>query len=155
MKFDNSPVPLIDAQRFAGKWYSLTSIPTFLDKDWLETIEHYTPREGGFDVRTTYRKEGESRQRVITSRLFLPQNGPQGALKAQFWWPIKIDYSIIAFAPDGSWMVGGDPKKKMFFILGRRPSLPPAEMAAIVARCQALGYPTGKLRSQQHGAEPR
>jgi apolipoprotein D and lipocalin family protein len=150
MNFDNAPVPVIDPQRFAGKWYSLTSIPTFLDKKWRETIEHYTPTKTGFDVRTTYRLVDESKQRVITSRLILPKKGPQGALKAQFWWPIKIDYTILALAPDYSWMVGGDPKKKMLFILARKPSLPAAELAAIVARCKELGYATEKLQSQEH-----
>ncbi len=150
MNFTNSPVPVLDSQKFAGKWHSLTSIPTFLDKDWLETVEYYTPRAGGFDVRTTYRREGETKQRVITSRLFLPRKGPQGALKAQFWWPLKISYPIIALAPDYSWMVGGSPDRKMLFVLARKPSLPSAELAAIVARCKELGYETGKLKSQEH-----
>jgi apolipoprotein D and lipocalin family protein len=152
MNFDNNPVPEIDPQRFSGKWYSLTSIPTFLDKDWIETIEHYTPREGGFDVHTTYRRDGETKQREISSKLFFPKKGPDGALKAQFFWPIKVPYSIIAFAPDGSWMVGGSPDKKMLFILARRPSLPAKLMAEILARCRELGYATEKLRSQRHAA---
>ena len=37
MAFSNEPVESIDLKRFDGKWYSLTSIPTMMDKDWLET----------------------------------------------------------------------------------------------------------------------
>lgn len=150
MTFENTPLPVIDPERFQGTWYSLTSIPTPLDKDWLETVEHYTPRKGGYDVRTTYRKEGEEKLREIKSRLFVPKKGPQGAIKAQFWWPFKVDYTIIAMAPDGSWMVGGQPSKKLLFILSRKPTLPPNVLAEIVERCRQLGYATDKLKSQQH-----
>lgn len=146
--FDNRPVPVIDPSQFAGRWYSLTSIPTPLDKNWRRTVENYTPRPGGYDVHTTYEKNG--RPGEISSRLFVPKKGPQGAIKAQFLWPFKVDYTIIAQAPDGSWMVGGHPTKKLLFILARQPSLPAAELAAIVRRCGELGYPVGKLQSQEH-----
>ena len=151
MTFENDPVQVIDKERFAGTWYSLMSIPTFLDKNWRQTIEHYTLREDRFDVRTTYRKVGDAKLHEIKSKLFLPRQGPMGALKAQFWWPIRVPYSIIAIAPDYSWMVGGSPDKKMLFILARTPSLPDELMKQIIARCAEIGYATDKLTSQQHG----
>jgi apolipoprotein D and lipocalin family protein len=150
MTFDNQPVPVLEPKVFEGKWYSLTSIPTPLDRKWRETAESYTSHKGGYDVHTVYRKVGETRWRKISSRLFVPKRGPQGALKAQFWWPFKVDYTIIKIAPDGSWMVGGHPKKKLLFILSRTPSLPAQQMAEIVARCKELGYPVEKLQSQEH-----
>jgi apolipoprotein D and lipocalin family protein len=150
MNFDNQPLSVLDSKRFEGKWYSLLSIPTPLDKNWRQTAESYTPREGGYDVHTVYRKVGETKWRTISSRLFVPKHGPQGGLKAQFWWPFKVDYTIIAMAPDGSWMVGGHPKKKLLFILSRTPSLPAKQMEEIVERCKALGYPVEKLKSQEH-----
>jgi apolipoprotein D and lipocalin family protein len=151
MTFENQPLAVLEPQRFEGKkWYSLMSIPTPLDKNWRETAESYTPRKGGYDVHTVYRLKGETRWREISSRLFAPKHGPQGALKAQFWWPFKVDYSILAIAPDGSWMVGGHPKKKMLFILSRTPSLPEATLKSIIQRCRELGYPVEKLTSQEH-----
>jgi len=150
MNFENQPLPVLEPQRFVGKWYSLMSIPTPLDKNWRETAESYTPRPGGYDVHTVYRRKGETRWREISSRLFIPKHGPEGALKAQFWWPFKVDYSILAIAPDGSWMVGGHPKKKLLFILSRTPSLPEATMKSIIQRCRELGYPVEKLQSQEH-----
>ena len=47
-------------------------------------------------------------------------------------------------------MVGGHPKKKLLFILSRNPSLPEDQLAGIVRRCGALGYPIEKLQSQEH-----
>ena len=34
---ENQPVKIIDYKAFAGKWYSLYSIPTLLDKNWKQT----------------------------------------------------------------------------------------------------------------------
>jgi apolipoprotein D and lipocalin family protein len=148
MTFTNEPIPVVDYDAYAGKWYSLTSIPTFLDKNWLESIENYTRTKSGYDVVTTYRKEGETKTREIKSKLFTPKEGPQGAIKAQFWWPIKVDYTIIALTKDYS--VVGHPKKDFLFIMSRTPSLPQETLDAIIARCKELGYDTDKLKSQQH-----
>ncbi len=148
----NDPVARIDPARFAGKWYSLYSIPTFLDKNWRETTENYTPRTDGtgYDVFTTYRKAGETRVRDIRSTLFSKKGRPDGELGAQFFWPVKVPYLIIELPSDYSYMVGGSPNKKMLFILSPHPTLPEATLEGIVARCKARGYDTEKLTSQEH-----
>jgi len=38
---DNVPVEKVDIMSYAGKWYSLYSIPTFMDKHWRQTVETY------------------------------------------------------------------------------------------------------------------
>ncbi len=152
MAFSNQPIADIDLKRFDGKWYSLTSIPTMLDKDWLETIEYYTLKEDGtYDVRTTYRKEGKEKLEEITSRLFPGDEGEVGEMKAQFFWPLKVGYRVIDLPDDYSHVVIGHPKEKYLFIMSRNPTMPDEQMAAIIARCEELGYPTDKLKSQEHG----
>ncbi len=151
MAFTNEPVADIDLKKFDGKWYSLTSIPTMMDKDWLETIEYYTLREDDtYDVRTTYRKEGESEEKEVESRLFPGDAGEVGEMKAQFLWPFKIGYRVIDLADDYSHVVIGHPDKKYLFFMSRNPTMSEEEMAEIVARCQELGYPTEELKSQEH-----
>ncbi|MGC1480491.1 MAG: lipocalin family protein [Chthoniobacterales bacterium] len=155
MAFSNEPIKSIDLKRFDGKWYSLTSIPTMLDKDWLETIEYYTLKDDDtYDVRTTYRKEGEEKTEEITSRLFPGDETEVGEMKAQFVWPFKVGYRVIELADDYSYVVIGHPKEKYLFIMSRKPTMPQDQMDAIVARCKELGYPTEKLKSQEHGATP-
>lgn len=152
MAFSNQPIADIDLKRFDGKWYSLTSIPTMLDKNWLETIDYYTLREDGtYDVRVTYRKEGKEKLEEVVSRLFPGDEGDVGEMKAQFLWPFKIGYRVIELADDYSHVVIGHPDEKYLFIMSRNPTMPAAKMNAIVARCQELGYETEKLKSQEHG----
>ncbi len=153
MAFTNEPIADIDLKKFDGKWYSLTSIPTALDKDWLETVEYYTLREDGtYDVRTTYRKEGEDEEKEISSRLFPGDDGEEGEMKAQFFWPFKVGYRIIDLPEDYSYVVIGHPKKKYLFIMSRDASLPEGKLAEIVTRCKELGYATDELKSQEHGS---
>lgn len=152
MAFSNQPIAEIDLKRFDGKWYSLTSIPTMLDKDWLETIDYYTLRKNGtYDVRITYRKEGKEKQEEMDSRLFPGDKGNVGEMKAQFWWPFKVGYRVIDLAEDYSHVVVGHPDKAYLFIMSRSPTMPEDQMNAIITRCKELGYPTEKLKSQEHG----
>ncbi len=153
MAFTNEPVAEIDLKKFDGKWYSLTSIPTPMDKDWLETVDIYTLRKDGtYDVLVKYRKEGEEKIRETKSRLFPGESPEVGEMKAQFLWPFKIGYRVIQLADDYSYVVIGHPKEKYLFIMSRTTSLPDGKMAEIVARCRELGYATDKLKSQEHGS---
>ncbi len=153
MAFDQTPVTDIDLKKFAGKWYSLTSIPTLMDKDWLETTETYTLTDKDeYEVLTTYRKEGESEIREVKSKLFPGDAGEVGEMKAQFVWPFKVGYRVIELPKDYSHVVIGHPDEKYLFIMSREKTMPEDQMAAIVARCKELGYPTDKLKSQEHGS---
>ena len=151
MTLENKPVPAVNAQRFAGKWYSLTSIPTPLDKNWRETIDIYSlQKDGSYDVLTPYRKAGETKQREIRSKLFQVKGGNGSRMKAQLLWPFKIDYWVIELADDYSYCVVGHPKAKYLFIMSRTPTINPQLLRGIITRCKAMGYATENLQSQDH-----
>ena len=147
----NKAVSSVDLARYSGKWYSLSSIPTMMDKNWRETVENYTlNKKGEFDVLTTYRKIDDPGQREISSKLFPGANSTMGDMKAQFFWPFKISYRIIELADDYSYTVIGHADRKYLFIMSRTPSMDPKLFKEIVARCKASGYETSKLVSQDH-----
>ena len=76
---ENQPIKVLDHQAFAGKWYSLYSLPTLLDKNWKQTTETYTLVENDhFDVLTTYHKNGEPEEKTITSKLFFEEEKADG-----------------------------------------------------------------------------
>lgn len=69
---ENKPVNQIDHHKFSGKWYSLYSIPTLMDKNWRQTAETYTlVDDEHFDVYTTYHKEGKTEEKSVNSKNFL------------------------------------------------------------------------------------
>lgn len=148
---ENQPVKIIDYKAFAGKWYSLYSIPTLMDKNWKQTTETYTlVDDERFDVFTTYHKEGKSAEKSITSKLFFDKDKPDGEMKAQFFWPFKVGYWVIELADDYSYVVVGHPDEKYLFIMARQPKMEPELLKEIIERCRQMGYDTRRLVSQEH-----
>jgi apolipoprotein D and lipocalin family protein len=148
---DNTPVEKVDIMSYAGKWYSLYSIPTYMDKKWRETTETYVIHpDGYYAVFSTYKVAGEDEPKYVRSKLFVVRGTNNAELKAQFVWPVKVDYWIIELAEDYSYVVVGHPKHKFLFIMARKPELPEELLQEIIERCQAKGYDTSKLCSQDH-----
>lgn len=147
----NTPVAKIELKKYAGTWYSLYSIPTIFDKGSRETITRYTlNNEGYYDVLTTYKKPGDETTYSRKSKMFPSEKGINGELKAQFIWPIKVDYWIIELADDYSYVVVGHPERKFLFIMSRSQKMAKGVYDEIVARCKAKGYEVNKLTSQMH-----
>lgn len=148
----NAPLSTVDLNKYAGTWYSLYSIPTPFDKGSRETTTKYTLNDDGyFNVYTTYKKPGSEEIHSYKSKMFPDEDGPSGSLKAQFIWPIKVDYWIIDLATDYSYVVVGHPDHKFLFIMSRTPSIPKTTYDAIIEKCKAKGYDTSKLTTQHHG----
>jgi apolipoprotein D and lipocalin family protein len=148
---ENKPIHHLDLKAFEGKWYSLYSIPTLMDKHWKETTETYTLKdEDHFDVLTTYHKEGKTEEKTITSKLFFHTAQPDGDMKAQFFWPFKIGYWVIELAEDYSYVVVGHPDEKYLFIMARKPEMDPELLVDIIERCRQKGYKVEELVSQEH-----
>ncbi|SDO26418.1 apolipoprotein D and lipocalin family protein [Pedobacter steynii] len=148
---DNVPVEKVDIMSYAGKWYSLYSIPTFMDKHWRQTVETYVIHpDGYYAVFTGYKVLGQDKQKYFRSKLFVIRGSRNTRFKAQFIWPIKSDYWVIELAEDYSYVVVGHPKFKYLFIMARKPNLPKELLAEIIERCQKKGYDTSKLVSQEH-----
>ncbi|MES2278304.1 MAG: lipocalin family protein [Bacteroidota bacterium] len=144
----NKPVDKLDLNRYAGKWYSLYSIPTMYDKGSRETITTYTlNKDGYFNVFTACKKGDDNK--TYTSKLF-PEKDKDGEMKAQFLWPFKVDYWVIELGDDYQYVVVGHPDHKFLFIMSRKPSIDKKLYDEIVARCKAKGYAVDQLTSQQH-----
>ena len=148
---DNTPVEKVDIMSYAGKWYSLYSVPTYMDKHWRETTETYVIHpDGYYAVFTTYKTPGDDVQKYVRSKLFVVKGSNNAEMKAQFVWPVKADYWVIELAEDYSYVVVGHPKHKYLFIMSRKPFLPAELLEEIIERCASKGYDTAKLVSQDH-----
>ena len=104
--------------------------------------------DGYYDVVTTCIKNEKGDIRTVKSKIFRVDGTTDGQMKAQFIWPIKVDYWVIDLAPDYSWVVVGHPDHRFLFIMSRKPEMDKALHEQIVARCKAMGYPVEKLVSQ-------
>lgn len=147
----NKTVDRVDPEKYAGKWYSLYSIPTIFDKDTRETTTTYTlNKDGYYNVLTVAKKGDDNEWKTYKSKLFPAAETHNGEMKAQFLWPFKVDYWIIDLAPDYSYVVVGHPDRKFLFIMSRKPAMDKKLYDELVAKCKAMGYPVEKLTSQKH-----
>jgi len=147
----NKPVEKVDVKKFAGKWYSLYSIPTMFDKGTRETTAIYTLNSDGYyNVLTTAKKGDDNTICTYHSKLFPDNDGNAAEMKAQFVWPIKISYWVVDIAPDYSYVVVGHPDRKFLFIMSRKPSMDKNTYDQIIEKCRAMGYPVDELTCQQH-----
>ena len=120
----NKPVAKVDLKSFGGKWYSLYSIPTMFDKGTRETTVTYTLTSDGYYNVVTYAKKGDDNEiHTYTSKLFPIKEDNNAEMKAQFIWPIKVDYWVVDLASDYSWVVVGHPDHKFLFIMSRKPTM--------------------------------
>ncbi|MFP5080013.1 lipocalin family protein [Pedobacter sp. JCM 36344] len=148
---ENRPVHNVDIVSFAGKWFSLCSIPTIMNQNWSETTDTYVIHpDGYYAVFTTYKLNGGEERKYIRSKLFVVRGTGNAELKIQFLWPFKTDYWVIELSEDYSYAVVGHPKHKNLFIMSRKPSMPEGLLSEIVDRCKRKGYDTSKLVSQGH-----
>ena len=148
---ENSPVEKVDILSYAGKWYTLYSIPTFLDKHWRQTTETYVIHpDGYYAVFTTYKVDGDDKQKYIRSKLFVVKRTNNAEFKAQVLWPFKTDYWVIELAEDYSYVVVGHPEFKYLFIMSRKPFLDKELLDEVIDRCHSKGYDTSRLVSQHH-----
>jgi apolipoprotein D and lipocalin family protein len=147
----NKTVDKVDLKRFGGTWYSLSSIPTMFDKGSRETTTHYTlDKDGYYTVVTTCKEAEGDKVHTIKSKIFPDSDNPgNGQMKAQFIWPIKVDYWVVDLAPDYSWAVVGHPDYRFLFIMSRKPFMDKKTYEEIVTHCKAMGYPVEKLVLQQ------
>jgi len=147
----NKTVDKVDLDRYAGKWYSLYSIPTIFDKDTRETTTTYTlNKDGYYNVVTTAKKGDDNELHIYKSKLFPDKDAHDAEMKAQFVWPFKVDYWVIDLASDYSYVVVGHPDHKFLFIMSRKPTMDKKLYDELVAKCKAMGYPVEKLVSQKH-----
>ena len=150
---ENQPVQRVDIMAYAGKWYSLYSIPTFMDKHWRQKVETYVIHpDGYYAVFTTYNIIGEQKRKYIRSKLFVVRDTGNAVFKAQLVWPFKVDYWVIELAEDYSYVVVGHPRHHRLYIMSRKSELPKTQLQGIIDRCDKRGYDTSKLVFQEHKA---
>lgn len=147
-------VPRVEIDRYLGTWHEIARYPFGIQD-----------RHCARDTTATYRALGDDRIGVVNR--CIKADGSVYAVDGTAWildassnarlevsflpaWlrllPIgRGDYWIIALAPDYSWVVIGEPRRRYLWILARSPQLPRATYDSIVAQLPALGYEPSRL----------
>lgn len=154
-----SPPPLptvasVDLSRYVGTWHEIARYPfgiqdrncgrdttadyTLLASGQISVINRCLRADGTAFVADgiAWVMDPQTRARLQVS--FLP-----AFLRAL---PIgRGDYWIIELAPDYSWVVIGEPKRRYLWVLARSPNLPQETLAGILGRLPTHGYDPARV----------
>jgi apolipoprotein D and lipocalin family protein len=137
-------VPSVDINRFMGKWYVISSIPTFIEKSAHNAVETYTwnEKEKRIDVYFTFNKgsfQGERKE--YTQKAFVHDKSGN-EWRIQFFWPLKFPYLILDLDKDYTYTVIGVPNRDYVWIMAKTPTLPEKTYQEIIERLKAQHYDT-------------
>ena len=138
-----TPVAGLELDRYAGTWYETARLPNAFQKKCAHSVVvHYAVRsDGRLDVvNECVEKDGRQSRASGVARLAEP-NGQPSRLKVRFA-PAFLsflsavwgDYWVIDLAPDYSYAVVGEPKRRYLWILSRSPRMPETLYAEILGR---------------------
>ena len=143
----------VDLPRFMGSWYVIAAIPTFIETDAYNAVEHYTLRpDGTIDTVFTFNKGSlDGPLKRYHPRGFVVDKVNNSTWGMQFIWPIKAEYLITHLSPDYRVTVIGRNRRDYAWIMARSPQIPDAEYQRLVEELRGQGYDVSKLRKVPHG----
>jgi apolipoprotein D and lipocalin family protein len=138
----------VDLQRFAGDWYVISSIPTFIEKNAYAAVETYEPPIEG-KIKTTFSfnhgsLDGEKKTYHPTG--FVRDDGSNAIWGMQFVWPIQAEYRIVYIDPDYQYTIIGRSKRDYVWIMSRQPVINEKMYASLVQILIEEDYDIAKLR---------
>ncbi len=139
------PVPSLDLERYAGRWYEIARLPnSFEDPNCLTVTADYTLRaDKTVEVVNTCVLRDDVDRSVGTARV--PDPAAPAKLEVSFFRPFYGNYWVIELEPDYRWALVAEPKGQYLWLLARTPKLEPVEEADVMRRIEAAGYPLSAL----------
>ena len=142
----------VDLERFAGDWYVIASIPTFIEKNAYDAIEHYAAPEDGKIATTFTFSEGsfDGEQKVYSPTGFVRDDPSNAVWGMQFVWPFKAEYRVLHVDEGYTETVVGRSRRDFVWIMARTPHIDETQYDRLVQLVKDEGYDPSKLRRVPH-----
>lgn len=136
-------VQQVKIDEFMGKWYVIASRATFLESGAHNAIEDYTwnKDQERIDINFFFNKnsfDGEIKR--IPQKAWIFNNETNAHWKVQPFWPLKLDYLVLALDKDYGWTAIGVPNQKYVWIMARDWSMSDEKLNEIISELKSLGY---------------
>jgi apolipoprotein D and lipocalin family protein len=142
----------VDLERFMGDWYVLGFIPVdtpvFSEADAHNAVESYRLSPDG-SIATTYtfrRGSFDAPVKRMTPKGFVHDRSTRAEWRMQFLWPFRSVYLIVHRDEAYETTIVGVPDRQHVWLMARRPDLPEADYAALVALAEKAGYDARRIR---------
>lgn len=147
------PVTGFELERYLGTWYEIARLDHRFERGMTEVTARYSLRgDGGIDVVNRGFNVAKGEWEKATGKGYFVDSPDVGRLKVSFFGPFYGAYNIIELDKEGYRyaMVTG-PDRSYLWILAREPELERATLERLLARAEALDYPTDELIFVEHG----
>ena len=150
-----SDIPAVkdfELERYLGSWYEIARLPHRFERG-LEKVraEYSLNPDGTVKVVNSGVRDGEARS-VTGYAKFKKPDSRTGELRVSFFRPFYGDYRIIGLDDEYRHAVVTGSTRDYLWILSREPTMPEAQLEAIVERLGKLGFAVEKLEYPQPGA---
>ena len=137
----------IDLERYMGVWHVIANIPYFAENGKVASRDVYRlDADGNVETQYVYRKGFGEPEKSLHS-LGIVQPGSSSAYwVVRFLWLIRADYLVVDIAPDYSWVLVGQPSRKLGWILARTPAVDDALYTMLLDRFRTCGYDPARFR---------
>ena len=147
----------VDLNRFAGDWYVIANIPTFIETDAYNAIESYEkPVDGKVATTFTLNKGGfEGEKKTYQPMGFVRENTGNAVWGMQFIWPIKAEYRVVYVDEDYAFTIIGRTKRDYVWLMARQPIIADTDYQRLLGIIKEEGYDLAKLRRVPQHARPQ
>lgn len=147
----------VDLDRFAGDWFVIANIPTFIETEAYNAIETYAlPVDGKIATTFRFNKGGfDGELKTYHPTGFVREDTGNAVWGMQFIWPIKAEYRIVFVDEDYQHTIVGRSKRDYVWLMSRSPDIADDDYQMMVDLIAAEGYDPALLRRVPHQSVDR
>lgn len=147
-------VARVDLARYTGTWHEIARYPFGIQdrRCARDTAAIYRERSADTIAVVNRCVQADGSEYAVDGVAWILDPVSNARLEVSFlpawlrWLPIgRGDYWVIDLAPDYSWVVVGEPRRRYLWILARSPALDTVTYEAIVKRLPSHGYDPSRL----------
>lgn len=149
-KFNNTPVPYVDLNRFMGRWYEIARFDHRFEAGMESVSTYYSIRKDGkVAVQNSGWKDGKFRVKKAVAKVPDAIGNP-GLLRVSFFLNFFSDYRILMIDSSYSYALIGGGSDKYLWIMSRTPYMDEDDLAEVLFEARLRGYDVDKLVWVEH-----
>ena len=142
----------VDLQRFAGDWYVIGNIPTFIETEAYNAVESYSQAIDG-KVSTTFsfnKGSFSGEQKIYNPTGFVREGTGNAVWGMQFVWPFKAEYRVVYVDPEYQFTIIGRSKRDYVWLMARDAQVSESDYQRLIDIIDDEGYDLSKVRRVPH-----
>ena len=141
-KVDNTPVAVLDLNRYLGEWYEIARFDHSFERGVEQAKANYTLNEDGtIKVVNSGIKDGKPKTAIGKGK----RTDTPALLRVSFFGPFYADYRVMMIDEGYTYALVGSGSADYLWMLSRTRVLPDATKSELLSEAKRRGYDTDKL----------